>query len=55
MKTLFHPKFAVAFVVLAFATISSGLSAGAYASPYHQDVLPNGAVTGPIAPNANGG
>jgi hypothetical protein len=33
----------------------SALSLQAAASPYHHDVLPNGTVTGPIAPDANGG
>jgi hypothetical protein len=33
----------------------SALSLQAAASPYHQHVLPNGTVTGPIAPDANGG
>jgi len=42
------------------AALISGLSLGALslpvaASPYHQDRLTNGAVTGPIAPDANGG
>jgi hypothetical protein len=31
------------------------LSLQAAASPYHHDRLPNGQVTGPIAPDANGG
>jgi hypothetical protein len=46
-------------IVLAAALISglslSALSLQASANPYHQDTLPNGTVTGPIAPNANGG
>jgi hypothetical protein len=33
----------------------SALSLQAAASPYHQDRLPNGQLTGPIAPDANGG
>jgi hypothetical protein len=33
----------------------SALSLQASASPYHQDRLPNGVLTGPIAPDANGG
>jgi hypothetical protein len=33
----------------------SALSMQAAASPYHQDRLPNGTLTGPIAPDANGG
>jgi hypothetical protein len=33
----------------------SALSLEAAASPYHQDTLPNGTVTGPIAPDVNGG
>jgi hypothetical protein len=33
----------------------SALSLQAAASPYHQDRLPNGVVTGPLAPDANGG
>lgn len=39
------------------AFTSAGLSqvTNAAASPYHQDVLPDGTVTGPIAPDANGG
>jgi hypothetical protein len=42
------------------AALISGLSLGALslqasASPYHQDRLPNGTLTGPIAPDANGG
>jgi hypothetical protein len=42
------------------AALIGGLSFGALslpvaASPYHQDRLPNGELTGPIAPDANGG
>lgn len=42
------------------AILMGGLSLGALslqasAGPYHQDVLPNGVLTGPIAPDANGG
>ena len=33
----------------------AALSLQAAASPYHQDRLPNGMLTGPIAPDANGG
>ena len=46
-------------VALAAALISglslSALSLRASASPYHQDRLPNGVLTGPIAPDAQGG
>jgi hypothetical protein len=50
---------------IAFASVS--LSQGANAAPrsygnpyvqqgpYHEDILPNGTLTGPIAPDANGG
>jgi hypothetical protein len=45
--------------VASTAALISGLSLSASlqasASPYHQDRLPNGQLTGPIAPNANGG
>jgi hypothetical protein len=45
------------------ALTSAGLSGASHAAgvygiqrgPYHQDVLPNGGLTGPIAPDANGG
>jgi hypothetical protein len=42
------------------AALISGLSLGGIslpvsASPYHQDRLPNGQLTGPIGPNVNGG
>ena len=33
----------------------STLSLPAAASPYHQDRLPSGQLTGPISPDANGG
>jgi hypothetical protein len=46
-------------MALAAALISglslSALSMQASASPYHQDRLPGGALTGPIAPDVNGG
>jgi hypothetical protein len=46
-------------IVLAAALISglslSALSLQASASPYHQDRLPNGTVTGPLQPDAQGG
>jgi hypothetical protein len=28
---------------------------GGWGGPYHQDLLPNGTLTGPLAPSANGG
>jgi hypothetical protein len=42
------------------AALISGLSLGALslqaaASPYHQDRLPNGTLTGPIGPDASSG
>jgi hypothetical protein len=37
------------------AALIGGFSLQAAASPYHHHVLPNGTVTGPIAPDANGG
>jgi hypothetical protein len=44
---------------LAAAFISSlslgALSLQAAASPYHQELLPNGQLTGPIGPDVNGG
>jgi hypothetical protein len=46
-------------MALAAAFISSlslnALPVQVAASPYHQDVLPNGTVTGPIGPDVNGG
>jgi hypothetical protein len=46
-------------VALAAALIGgfslSALSVQAAASPYHQDRLPNGQLTGPLSPHANGG
>jgi hypothetical protein len=46
-------------MALAAALISglslSALSLQASASPYHQDRLPGGALTGPLQPDANGG
>ncbi len=41
----------VGFSAAADAASRSYLQQG----PYHEDVLPNGTVTGPIAPDANGG
>jgi hypothetical protein len=46
-------------MALAAALISglslSALSLQASASPYHQDRLPNGVLTGPLQPDAQGG
>jgi hypothetical protein len=46
-------------VALAAALIGglslSALSLQAAASPYHLDRLPNGQLTGPLSPHANGG
>jgi hypothetical protein len=46
-------------MALAAALISSlsisALPVQASASPYHQDVLRDGSVTGPIGPDVNGG
>ena len=44
-----------AALVGGIASTSIGLSQTAAASPYHQDVLPDGTLTGPIAPDAKGG
>ncbi len=46
--------------LLLTALMLGGLSAGAVslqasASPYHQNRLPDGTVTGPISPDAHGG
>jgi hypothetical protein len=40
---------------IALTSVAALQATSAVASPYHQDVLPNGVVTGPIAPDANGG
>jgi hypothetical protein len=37
------------------AALIGALSLQVAASPYHRDRLPNGQITGPIAPDANGG
>jgi hypothetical protein len=51
MKTM---KMALAAVLLGGLTFGA-LALPAAASPYHQDILPNGVVTGPLSPDANGG
>ena len=47
-------------ILLSVTSIAGVASAAPYGpnyggGTYHDDVLPNGAVTGPIAPDANGG
>ncbi|MGA7325329.1 MAG: hypothetical protein WBX25_12780 [Rhodomicrobium sp.] len=46
----------MALVAALISTLSlSAFSVPASASPYHQDRSPDGTVTGPLAPDANGG
>jgi hypothetical protein len=46
----------MAFAAALISGISlSALSLQASASPYHQDRLPNGVLTGPLQPDTNGG
>jgi len=47
--------FAVAALLSSMALTSTGIVQAVNASPYHMDRLPDGTVTGPIAPNTNGG
>jgi hypothetical protein len=51
MKTI---KTALAAALISGLSLSA-LSLQASASPYHQDRLPGGALTGPLQPDANGG
>ncbi|MGA7322907.1 MAG: hypothetical protein WBX25_00115 [Rhodomicrobium sp.] len=46
---------AVATLFGSMALTTAGLTEVANAGPYHMDRLPNGLVTGPIAPDAQGG
>ncbi len=46
---------AVAALFGSMALTTAGLTEAANASPYYMDGLPNGLVTGPIAPDAQGG
>jgi hypothetical protein len=46
----------MAFAAAFIGSLSFGaVSLQAAASPYHQERLPNGQLTGPIGPDANGG
>jgi len=59
METLRISKLRLGLAVVALfgsmALTTAGLTEAANASPYHMDRLPNGLVTGPLAPDAHGG
>jgi hypothetical protein len=40
---------------LSAASVASAAPAVSVSGPYHQEVLPDGTVTGPIGPETNGG
>jgi hypothetical protein len=59
MKRIFAQS-ALALLLTAAGVISAISAANAAPSiyqsgPYHQEVLPNGTVTGPLGPQVNGG
>ena len=57
-KLLTQAALALLLTAAGALSVTSAVSAAHWtyqSGPYHQDVLPNGTVTGPIGPQVNGG